>query len=93
MGSSGSTSDGSTLWPRESGPHGSALLLPHSEGTSLFPISEYPLPVYIFRALNDGIFKGLPASSDSLELTAWGEIYDTRDNAEALGSQNRHTEN
>lgn len=64
------------------------LLLPHYEGTSLFPMSKFPLPVYIFRALDDGIFKDLPASSKYLQLAAWGEIYQTREEAEAVASRN-----
>jgi hypothetical protein len=68
------------------------LLLPHYEGTSLFPISEFPLPVYIFRSLDEGIFKGVPASSNNLQLAAWGEIYDRREDAEAVGRRNSPTE-
>jgi hypothetical protein len=64
------------------------LLLPHFEGASLFPISQYPMPVYIFRALDQGVFQGLPLSAKKLELAAWGELYDSRRKAEAVAKQN-----
>jgi len=59
------------------------LLLAHYEGTSLFPISEFPLSVYIYRALDDRVFQDRTISSANLELAAWGELYQTRDEAEA----------
>ena len=45
------------------------------EGTSLFPISEWPSYVYVTRPLIDGIeFKDTIEESD-VELIAWAEIY------------------
>jgi hypothetical protein len=64
------------------------LLLPHFERASLFPISQYPMPVYILRALEQGVFQGLPLSADKLGLAAWGELYDSRRKAEAVAKQN-----
>ncbi len=65
------------------------LLLPHYEGTSLFPISGFPLPVYIYRALDEGLFKGLHDSSNELQLAAWGEIYQTKEQAEKSADNSR----
>jgi len=59
------------------------LLRPHFEGDSLFPITRFPLPVYIFRVLSDA-FTGEIMTPEALELAAWGEIYETKEDAEAV---------
>jgi hypothetical protein len=59
------------------------LLLPHVKGTSLFPISEFPLQVYIYRVLDYEVLKDLFCCSSNLELAAWGEIYASRDDERA----------
>lgn len=63
------------------------LLSPHFEGDSLFPISKFPTHVYIYRSTDNSITPEQPLSRDTLILEAWGELYETRDQAEeALSS-------
>jgi len=58
------------------------LLLPHLQGTSLFPISEFPLPVYIYRVLDEQVFRDSRALPSNLTMAAWGELYATREEAD-----------
>ena len=55
------------------------LLSPHFQETSVFPVSQFPLPVYIYRVLDDRVFTDPHPSPSLLKLVAWGEIYATRD--------------
>jgi hypothetical protein len=62
------------------------ILSPHHEGSTLFPINEFPLHVYIHRALNDRLFEQLSFDKDDVSMEAWGELYPTLDAAKAAGT-------
>lgn len=58
------------------------LLRTHFEGDSLFPISKFPTPVFIYRSVDNSMSTEKTLSAETLELAAWGEIYETREQAE-----------
>jgi hypothetical protein len=66
-------------------PHEAAMaqlvLAPHSTGTTLFPVSAFPLPVYVYRILNETIVEGGVLTNSDVELVAWCEIYRTAEDA------------
>jgi len=62
---------------------GDLLLRPHFEGDSLFPISKFPTAVFIYRVIDNSLSVNKNLSTKTLELAAWGEIYETREHAEA----------
>ena len=64
------------------------LLLPHFQGDSLFPVNQFPLPVYVYTASDENVFKDLRAPASTLKMAAWGEIYATREDAERVGTVN-----
>jgi len=49
------------------------------EGSSLFPIREWPCHVYVARLLDQRATKTLSFSSDQVEVIAWGMIFPTLD--------------
>ena len=59
------------------------IISPHVSGTSLFPVSKWPFPVYVYRVLRpDALKKGTIDSSDVL-MVAWCEIYNSFESANA----------
>lgn len=65
------------------------IVSPHYEGDSLFPITQYPVHVYIYRALRPEVFEGKPWSEDDIEMIAWGELYA---DAESARRASRHAD-
>lgn len=57
------------------------ILAPRLQGGSLFPISEWPLAVYIARPLREEIKAGDTLSTNEVNMIAWGEIYPTKEAA------------
>ena len=51
------------------------VLATRFDGHSLFPVSEWPMPVYICRILNEKIINSGKAKASDLEIIAWGEIH------------------
>ena len=51
------------------------ILATRHKGTSLFPITEYPLSVHVARLLCDISDKDALSEKD-IELIGWGEIYE-----------------
>jgi hypothetical protein len=55
-------------------------------GMTLFPVSEWPLLIYVLRPLKDNIaFQDIIDSSNS-ELIAWAEIYDRKRDIRVIDS-------
>ena len=55
------------------------------KGDSLFPIKKFPIYVHILRILNDNKIKNNEVlNEEDFELTAWGEIYATYDDAKKV---------
>ena len=61
------------------------IVSPHYVGSTLFPISEYPMPVHIYRALTTDVFTRLQFDRHEVTMEAWGELYRTLDAAAAAG--------
>jgi hypothetical protein len=59
------------------------ILSARYEGSSLFPISEWPCHVYIARILDDAVFGTLTVTRRQVEIIAWGMIFRTIDEANA----------
>ena len=45
------------------------------EGYTLYPITRWPIPVYVSRILDDAILATLFAKRNQVELIAWGTIF------------------
>jgi hypothetical protein len=43
--------------------------------TSLYPVSRWPLPVYVMRIIDESILRAGSFRKDQVELIAWGMIY------------------
>ena len=53
------------------------------QGSSLFPVSEWPCDVYVSRILHDAGVDTSLLTKDQLELVVWGRIYRTLAEANA----------
>ena len=47
------------------------------EGYMLYPITRWPVPVYVSRISDDAIFATLFVKQNHVELIAWGTIFRT----------------
>jgi hypothetical protein len=56
-------------------------------GQSLYPISEWPLYVYVARILDDRVATSGHFSRDQVELVAWGSLFQTLDAASHHAAQ------
>ncbi|MDC0358637.1 hypothetical protein OAO01_07460 [Oligoflexia bacterium] len=56
------------------------ILATRHDGTSLFPVSEWPLYIHVARLLHDVADKSELTEND-LELIGWAEIYRTKQEA------------
>jgi hypothetical protein len=59
------------------------IITPHYQGSTLFPVNEFPMPVVIYVSLNNQIFESLRFGEKDVLRVAWGELYQTRDAAAA----------
>lgn len=57
------------------------IISAHLQGSTLFPVSEWPCPVYIARILDPSIVETLRFKKDQVELIAWGPIFPELDEA------------
>jgi hypothetical protein len=57
------------------------------EGQTLFPISQWPAPVYVARILDDTVLSSKEFTRQQVELIAWGMLFRTPD--EALDHERR----
>ena len=53
------------------------ILSARYEGSCLFPVNEWPCPVYIARILDDAVIKRLAFTRNQVEMIAWGMIFRT----------------
>ena len=51
------------------------------EGYTLYPITEWPVSVYVTRILDESIFNTLFFTENQIELIAWGMIFRTLEEA------------
>ncbi|MDE2126012.1 MAG: hypothetical protein KGJ62_05420 [Armatimonadetes bacterium] len=61
----------------------SVILSPRFEGSSLFPVTEWPCHVYVARILNESVTRTLFVGPDDVEMMAWATIYRVQEEAEA----------
>jgi hypothetical protein len=59
------------------------IVSPHLQGSTLFPVSGFPLYVYIYVALTDRVFEELRFEKEDVSMAAWGELYLTFEAAAA----------
>lgn len=57
------------------------IISPRHQGSSLFPISEWPTFVHVARPLIDNIENCDVLAENEFELIAWAEIYQTEEEA------------
>jgi hypothetical protein len=50
------------------------IVSPKFEGTSLFPISQWPMPVYVSRILDDTVLTTRSFTPQQVELITWGTL-------------------
>jgi hypothetical protein len=62
---------------------GEVLILSRHQGSSLFPVSEWPCDVYVARKLDDAIAETSVIAKGQVELIVWGRIYRTLAEANA----------
>jgi len=60
------------------------------QGSTLFPVSEWPCHVYIARILDQSITKVLAFTKNQVELIGWGMIFPTVEEANAQGKDSTH---
>lgn len=60
------------------------LLSTRFSGQTLFPITEWPISVYVTRVLNESILQSLSFTAEDVELVAWGKLFQDREEAEAV---------
>lgn len=74
--------------PTVDGPSGEParylILAPHYNWTTLFPVSEFPLPVYVYEIRNSHVISSDRFQSSDVVTAAWCEIYSTKEEAERI---------
>jgi hypothetical protein len=65
------------------------ILSARHEGFSLFPVKEWPCHVYVAHILDDAITKTLTFRRDQIQVIAWGMIFRSFAEANALAEQYR----
>lgn len=50
-------------------------------GQTLYPISEWPLSVYVARVVDDIVLESHAFTREQVELIAWGTLFHTREEA------------
>jgi hypothetical protein len=59
------------------------ILSPKWVSLSLFPVTQWPCPVYVARILDDAITESGAFTPSQVELIAWGSIFRTLEEASA----------
>jgi len=59
------------------------IIAPHCSGATLFPLSRFPLPVYVYRILDRAIADDFSFNPSRVEMVAWCEIYRKEEDAKA----------
>lgn len=60
------------------------------QGSTLFPITEWPCHVYIARVLDQNVIESLTFSKEQVEVIAWGRIFRTVEEANAQNQESPH---
>ena len=63
------------------------IISPRFQGSSLFPVSEWPCHVYITRILDETILKTMTFGRGQVEMIGWGTIFHTLDEATAYAAR------
>jgi hypothetical protein len=63
------------------------LISPRLEGGTLFPIKEWPCPVYVSRLLDEDVLATLRLERNQVELISWGTLFRTREHAVEFAKQ------
>ena len=63
----------------------STRLMPHS----LYPITSWPVHVYVTRVVEPAILKALEFKKEEVQLLAWGTIFETLKDAEEVAKRFR----
>lgn len=59
------------------------LVATRSEGFSLYPVNQWPVPVYVVRMIADSILQTKYFKKDQVQLIAWAMLYKTSGEARA----------
>jgi hypothetical protein len=51
------------------------------QGQTLYPISGWPLSVYVARVVDDTVLESLAFTREQVALIAWGTLFHTREEA------------
>jgi len=65
------------------------ILSPRLYGFSLFPVNQWPCPVYISRILDETVKETLRFTREQIEMIGWGMIFRTLEESVADASQFR----
>ena len=65
---------------------GHLILAPHSAGSTIFPLHEFPLRVYVYRLRNRKLLHAEEFQGSEVILAAWCEIYRNREDAEEIAA-------
>ena len=57
------------------------ILAARLAGTTLYPISEWPCHVYVFRVVNLVLLNSSSLGKDDVEMISWGTLHKTVDDA------------
>jgi hypothetical protein len=60
----------------------SLILSTRYQGSTLFPITEWPSHVYVTRVLDETVLQTLSFTEDQIELIAWAMIFRTFEEAD-----------
>ncbi|HOW80661.1 MAG TPA: hypothetical protein PK406_14545 [Verrucomicrobiota bacterium] len=63
------------------------LLSTKIKGETLFPIQQWPSPVYVARILDESILETLSFKANQVEVIAWGFVYPSFEEAANAASQ------
>jgi hypothetical protein len=61
------------------------------QGQSLFPISQWPVYVYVARVLEDSVLRTQVFEKQQVELIAWGMLFRTHDEALAVARRSQQS--
>lgn len=65
---------------------GELIISARFQGSTLFPITEWPCHVYIARVLDRGVIESLAVSKkEQIEVIAWGSIFRTLEEVRTSG--------
>ena len=57
------------------------ILFPRHKGTTLLPVSEWPIHAYVLRAVDEAVFQRGKFSAKEVVELAWGALYRTYEEA------------